>query len=47
MKGKMLEIEPAIAKSENVCAVYDITGHADILLVGKFKSRDLFSSFVK
>ncbi|MDH3313265.1 MAG: Lrp/AsnC family transcriptional regulator [Nitrosopumilus sp.] len=46
-KGKMLEIEREIAENENVCAVYDITGHADILLVGKFKSRDLLSGFVK
>ena len=25
-KGKMLEIEDKIARNENVCAVYDITG---------------------
>jgi DNA-binding Lrp family transcriptional regulator len=31
-KGKMVEIEDEIAKVENVCAVYDITGTADIMV---------------
>jgi len=46
-KGKMVEIEDEIAKIENVCAVYDITGIADILVVGKFKDRKSLSEFVK
>lgn len=46
-KGKMLEIESKIAENENVCAVYDITGKADILLIGKFKNRGELSRFVK
>jgi Lrp/AsnC family transcriptional regulator, regulator for asnA, asnC and gidA len=46
-KGKMVEIEDEIAKIENVCAVYDITGIADILVVGKFKDRKSLSQFVK
>ena len=46
-KGKMLEIENAIAKIENVCAVYDITGEADTLVIGKFKDRKSLSEFVK
>jgi len=46
-KGKMLEIEDELAKNENVCAVYDITGHADTLVIGKFKSRNSLSAFVK
>ena len=45
--GKMLEIEGKVAGNENFCAVYDITGHADIVLIGKFKSRDSLSDFVK
>jgi len=45
--GKMLEIESKIAENENVCAVYDITGKADILVIGKFKNRDELSHFVK
>ncbi len=46
-KGKMLEIEDEIAKTENVCAVYDITGDADTLVIGKFKDRKSLSGFVK
>ncbi len=46
-KGKMLEIEDEIAKTENVCAVYDITGDADTLVIGKFKDRKSLSQFVK
>ena len=46
-KGKMLEIEDELAKNENVCAVYDITGHADTLVIGKFKNRNSLSNFVK
>jgi len=46
-QGKMLEIEDEIAKTENVCAVYDITGDADTLVIGKFKDRKSLSRFVK
>ncbi len=46
-KGKMLEIEDEIAKTENICAVYDITGDADTLVIGKFKDRKSLSTFVK
>lgn len=46
-KGKMLEIENKIAENENICAVYDITGQADVLLIGKFKNRNDLSHFVK
>lgn len=46
-KGKMVEIEDEIAKIENVCAVYDVTGIADILVIGKFKDRKSLSTFVK
>ncbi|MCA9812200.1 MAG: Lrp/AsnC family transcriptional regulator [Nitrosarchaeum sp.] len=45
--GKMLEIEEKISENENICAVYDITGHADILIIGKFKSRQEMSEFIK
>ncbi|EGP93880.1 Lrp/AsnC family transcriptional regulator [Nitrosarchaeum koreense] len=46
-KGKMLEIESKIAENENVCAVYDVTGPADILVISKFKNRNELSKFVK
>ena len=43
----MLEIEGQIAENENVCAVYDVTGQADIVVICKFKNRDELSHFVK
>lgn len=46
-KGQMIEVEEKIAKIENVCAVYDITGQADVIVIGKFKSRQELSGFVK
>ncbi|PIW34536.1 MAG: AsnC family transcriptional regulator, partial [Nitrosopumilales archaeon CG15_BIG_FIL_POST_REV_8_21_14_020_33_23] len=46
-KGKMLEIENKIAENENVCAVYDVTGPSDVLVISKFKNRDELSKFVK
>ena len=46
-QGKMLEIENKIAKQDNVIAVYDITGDADIVVIAKFKNRKSLSIFVK
>ena len=46
-KGKMLEIENEIAKFDNTIAVYDITGDADMVIIAKFKTRELLSDFVK
>jgi DNA-binding Lrp family transcriptional regulator len=43
----MLEIENEIAKQDNVVAVYDITGNADMIIIAKFKNRVLLSEFVK
>jgi len=46
-KGKMIEVENNIAKFENVCAVYDVTGTTDTIIIAKFKNRDALSKFVK
>lgn len=46
-KGKIIEIERQIAKFPNVCAVYDITGLTDMVVVAKFKNRKELSNFVK
>ena len=46
-KGKMLEIENDISKFDSTIAVYDITGDADMVIVAKFKTRELLSDFVK
>jgi DNA-binding Lrp family transcriptional regulator len=46
-KGKIVELERQIAKFPNVCAVYDITGLTDMVVVAKFKDRKELSNFVK
>ena len=46
-KGKMLEVERDIAKHPNIFAVYDITGTADAILLGRFKNRRELSNLVK
>lgn len=46
-KGKMVEIENELSSLENVCAVYDVTGESDTVVVAKFKNREELSKFVK
>ena len=46
-KGKIVEVEKAISKFPNVCAVYDITGLTDMIIVAKFRNRRELSQFVK
>ncbi|MFH0848870.1 MAG: Lrp/AsnC family transcriptional regulator [archaeon] len=46
-KGKLVEIEKAIGKIPNVCAVYDVTGSTDAIAVAKFRNRKELSDFTK
>ena len=46
-KGKMEDVENQISMLENVCAVYDITGQTDAIVIAKFKNRNDLSKFVK
>ena len=46
-KGKLLETERLIAAIPGVCAIYDVTGRFDAIVIGKFSSRDEFSAFIK
>ena len=46
-KNKIVDIENNISKYNNVCAVYDITGDTDAIIIAKFKSRAELSKFVK
>ena len=46
-KDKLVNIEEELGKIENVCAVYDITGNTDTLIIAKFKERNELSEFVK
>ena len=47
VKGKITEVEKHISKFANVCAVYDITGLTDMVIVAKFRNRKELSDFVK
>jgi DNA-binding Lrp family transcriptional regulator len=46
-KGKLVEVQERIAKLNSVCAVYDVTGIEDSIVVSKFRNRDDVSKFTK
>jgi DNA-binding Lrp family transcriptional regulator len=46
-KGKLLEMEEAIGKLSNTCAVYDVTGLTDALVIAKFRTREELGKFTK
>jgi len=46
-KGKLLEMEKEIAKMPSVCAVYDVTGLTDAMVIAKFRNRKELSDFTK
>ena len=46
-KDKIIQIEDRLSEMENVCAVYDVTGNTDTLVIAKFKGREELSKFVK
>jgi len=46
-KGRLVEMEQAIAKMPGVCGVYDVTGLTDAVIIGKFKSREDLGKFTK
>jgi DNA-binding Lrp family transcriptional regulator len=46
-KGKLLEVQREIAKMRPVCAVYDVTGIEDSIVISKFTNREELSGFTK
>jgi DNA-binding Lrp family transcriptional regulator len=46
-KGKLLEMEQAVSKLIGTCAVYDVTGLTDVVVIAKFHGRDELSKFTK
>ena len=46
-KGRLLEVEKEIAEMPKVCAVYDVTGLTDAMIIAKFKNRRELSEFTK
>jgi DNA-binding Lrp family transcriptional regulator len=45
--GKLLETQEEIAKLPYVCAVYDVTGEIDSIVVAKFRNRRELGDFPK
>jgi DNA-binding Lrp family transcriptional regulator len=46
-KGRLVDMEAEIAKIPEVCAVYDVTGLVDALVIAKFKRREDLGHFTK
>ena len=46
-KGKLIEMEKEIAKMKVTCAVYDVTGNNDAIIIAKFKNRQELNQFTK
>jgi DNA-binding Lrp family transcriptional regulator len=46
-KGKLVQVENLISKLPNVCAVYDVTGETDVIVISKFKNRKEVSKYTK
>lgn len=46
-KGKLLEVQKEIANMPFVCAVYDVTGAEDSIVISKFRNREEVSNFTK
>src|SRR4030067_1884780 len=44
-KGRLVEMENEIAKINNVCSVYDVTGLTDAFIIAKFKNREGIGKF--
>jgi DNA-binding Lrp family transcriptional regulator len=46
-KGRLLEMEREIARLPGVCAVYDVTGEIDAVVISKCRDREELSRFTK
>ncbi len=44
---KLIQVEDQLSGIENVCAVYDVTGNTDTMIIAKFKGREDLSKFIK
>jgi len=46
-KGKLVEVEKKLAELPGVCAVYDVTGDVDAIVISKFRNPTELSRFTK
>ncbi len=45
--GKLIEAQEKIAEDSRVCAIYDVTGEWDSMVIARFRSREDLNSFIK
>ncbi len=43
----IIDVEREVAKHPNVCAVYDVTGEFDVIVVAKFRNISELNKFIK
>lgn len=46
-KGKLVDVERKLAELPGVCAVYDVTGDVDAIVISKFRNPAELSRFTK
>jgi len=46
-KGMIVEVGQEISKLKPACAVYNVTGESDVMVLAKFKTREDLSNFTK
>ena len=46
-KGMVEEVGRKISKSKEACAIYNVTGDSDLMVVAKFKNREDLTNFTK
>jgi len=46
-KGMIIEVGKEITKIREACAIYNVTGDSDVMVVAKFKDREDLSNFTK
>ena len=45
--GKLIETQKNIAEDPHVCAVYDVTGEWDSIIIARFRNREDLNKFIK
>lgn len=46
-KGRLFQVEKKIASHPSVAAVYDVTGHFDVMVIACFRTRRGLDEFIK
>jgi len=46
-KGRFVDVEKEMLKKHNACAVYNVTGDTDAMILARFRDRDELNTFVK